>query len=80
MIDREASKKIPGSRQGWATPVHEGRIQAGFYLTGRQHLPWGPTSFGESSFCLVEHKARLESGPAGLEWPISYLLLTRFNS
>lgn len=75
-LTEKLPKKKTGSRQGWATPVHEGRIQAGFYLTGRQHLPWGLTFLGESSFCLVGNKAWLGSGPAGLEWPISYLPLT----
>lgn len=52
-----------------ANPVL-GRVQAGFSVQqGDNALTLGQTSLAESVFCLVRHKTRLDSGPAGADLP-----------
>lgn len=49
--------------------LHPSRV---FYPTGRHTtFTWGLASLGESSFCLVGYKARLESDHQGLDFSIS---------
>lgn len=52
--------------QGCLKPAIQGQIPAGFSIPQvNSAFTWGLTS-GESTFCVVGHKTRVESGPGGL--------------